>query len=312
MDANALWAEFPEDLGEFERRFPDEESCRQFLINLRWDGVPRCGACDCNRTWELSNGRFECKHCGHQTSVTAGTLFHRTQKPLKLWFRAMWEMASRKNGINACELQRLMGFSSYGTAWTWLHKLRRAMAGRPKGALEDEVVGDDAFVGGRAKGKKNVGRGTGKPAVAVAAESRGGRARIGHIPDTSAKSLIGFYNFHLHDDAHLTTDGHRAFLNKEYQRPNHDMVVIKHLPASAADPLRLCHIVFALLKRWWLGTYHGSISRKHLQAYLEEFEFRFNRRKTKGVGRITCRLLEVAVTSNPIPYANISSQPIAA
>jgi len=312
MNADLLWAEFPKDLGEFERRFPDEESCRQFLIDLRWAGAPRCGKCGFNQTWKLSNGRFECKRCGYQISVTAGTLFHRTQKPLKLWFRAMWEIASRKNGINACELQRLMGFASYGTAWTWLHKLRRAMAGRTKGALDGEVLGDDAYIGGRARGKKAFGRGTEKSAVVVAAQKRGGRARLGHIPDTTARSLIGFYNFHLNESARLTTDAHRAFVSQKYMRHNHERIVIKYLPASASDPLGLCHIVVALLKRWWLGTYHGSISRKHLQAYLEEFEFRFNRRKTNGVGRITCRLLEVAVTSKPITYANISAQPIAA
>ena len=123
MDLEELWREFPRDAGSFERAFPDDEACRRYLVEVRWGGTPICAKCDSSKTWELSNGRFECTECGYQMSVTAGTPMHRTKKPLKDWFRAMWEVATHKTGISAKDLQRTMGFGSYKTAWTWLHKL---------------------------------------------------------------------------------------------------------------------------------------------------------------------------------------------
>ena len=123
-DFSDLWEHFPRTQAEFDRRFRTEADCRTYLIKVRWNGQPRCKKCDCARVCSMSNGRFQCLECGHQTSVTSGTILDRTRKPLRLWFRALFELLTRKTGISAKDLQRLLGFGSYETAWTWLHKLR--------------------------------------------------------------------------------------------------------------------------------------------------------------------------------------------
>jgi transposase-like protein len=307
MNQHELWLSFPKTLAEFDERFPDEETCRAYLIELRWGGRICCARCGGGETWELTNGRFECKKCGHQTSVTAGTLLHRTRKPLRLWFRAMWEMAARKGGINACELQRMMGFGSYGTAWNWLHKLRRAMAGRSCQGLNGFVVIDESYLGGKGEVR---GRGTSKALVLVAAEENGGRIRIEPANDASAESIGPFIERNICTNAYVTTDGWSGYSRNAIGGRQHNTEAkVDH---ASRDPFHMCHLVAALLKRWWLGTYHGSMSPKHLPFYFEEFAFRFNRRKTKGVGRIASRLLEIAITSTPITEAELLAQPIAA
>jgi transposase-like protein len=307
MNPDDLWREFPSSLAAFQERFPDEAACREYLINLRWGGRPRCGRCDCDRTWELQNGRFECQLCGHQTSVTAGTLLHGTRKPLRLWFRAIWELAVRKSGINACELQRLMGFGSYETAWSWLHKLRRAMAARAATPLTGRVVADESYLGGKGS---VAGRGTSKQTILVAAEDPSGRARLGVANDASANSIGPFVRRSIAPEATLVTDGWRGYSIDAVDGRKHDPHPIPDYRTK--DPLIMCHLVTALLKRWWLGTYHGSMSVKHMPAYMEDFTFRFNRRKTAGIGRITARLLNLAVVSVPVTRAQLVAQPIPA
>jgi len=305
MHSEELWREFPSTLDEFEERFPDEETCRAYLIELRWEGKPRCGRCDNDRTWELENGRFECQSCGHQTSVTAGTLFQGTRKPLRLWFRAMWELAVRKSGINACELQRLMGFGSYETAWAWLHKLRRAMRGRTASRLHGRVVADESYIVGRGRVR---GRGTSKQQIFVAAEDGSGRTRVGVAKDASARSIGAFVHRSIAPDARVITDRWTGYTSNVLGGRIH--IAKPASQKSGKDPLVMCHIVSALIKRWWLGTFHGSMSTKHMPAYLEDFTFRFNRRTTSGIGRITARLLHLAVNAKPITRDQIVAQPI--
>lgn len=307
MGSEELWLSFPKTMAEFDERFPDEAACRAHLIELRWGDRVRCARCECDETWELQNGRFECKRCGHQTSVTAGTLLHRTRKPLRLWFRAMWEMAARKGGINACELQRIMGFGSYGTAWNWLHKLRRAMAGRSSHRLDGFVVVDESYLGGKGAVR---GRGTDKALVLVAAEDGGGRIRIEPADNASANSIGPFIKRNISTSAHVTTDGWPGYSQGAIGGRQH--IAKEKTDYTSQDPFHMCHVAAALLKRWWLGTFHGSMSPKHMPFYFEEFTFRFNRRKTNGVGRITSRLLQMAITSKPITEAELLCQPIAA
>lgn len=310
MSLEELWQQFPRTLAEFDERFPDEEACRRYLIDVRWGGRVRCARCQAEETWELGNGRFECKRCGHQTSVTAGTLLHGTRKPLKLWFRAMWEMASRKNGVNACELQRLMGFGSYGTAWNWLHKLRRAMARRSAEPLWGEVVVDDAYLGAKRHATHLFGRGTTNDVILVAAENGGGRIRIARAEGVTEAAIGPFIEVSIAPDARVVTDGWAGYSVSALNGRAH--VATSKIRHAQNDPLQMCHIVIALLKRWWLGTFHGAISSKHLDAYLEEFAFRFNRRKTTGAGRITARLLHLALASQPITEHDLFAQPFAA
>ena len=175
VDLERIWREFPKTVEEFEAAFPDEDACRRFLVLLRWGDQPSCAKCGCSETWELTNGRFECRDCGHQMSVTAGTPLHRTKKPLRLWFRAMWEMVTHRNGISAKDLQRVLGLGSYKTAWLWLHKLRKCMVLPGRARLRGPVQLDDTYIGGeddrpgRPKGNKAL--------VFVAAEARG-RVRL--------------------------------------------------------------------------------------------------------------------------------------
>ena len=129
VDFDSIRRGLPQTLAGLEAAFPDEASCRRFLVRLRWGDRPRCSRCHSESLWELSNGRFECSECGRQTSVTAGTPLHGTRKPLRVWFRAIW-MTAHESGISAKELQRIMGFGSYETAWSWHHKLRRCQSTR--------------------------------------------------------------------------------------------------------------------------------------------------------------------------------------
>ena len=138
--ANDLWGDFPRTVIEFEERFATEEDCRTYWIEARWGGKPACARCDSTRVWSNKDGtRFHCAACDHQTSLTSGTVLEKTRKPLKMWFRAVFEISSRKNGISAKDLQRIMGFGSYKTAWSWLHKLRASMLRGDREPLRQSV-----------------------------------------------------------------------------------------------------------------------------------------------------------------------------
>jgi transposase-like protein len=308
MDEEDLWRSFPKTATEFEATFADDEACRQYLIEVRWGGHPRCGKCNHDGVWELSDGRFECHRCGHQTSVTAGTVFHKTRKPLKLWFRAIWEMGVRKNGISAKELQRLLGFGSYETAWTWMHKLRRCTRREERTELDDEVQVDETYVGSTSR---THGRGTSKAVILVAAE-RAGRIRLERAGGFQEADIADFIERNIAPSATVITDGLVSYTKKAMGPRRHLQFNLSKLDMKTRDPVQLCHRVATLLKRWLLGTYHGSASRKHLAAYLDEFVFRFNRRTTRGVGRIAARLIQQAVVVAPAPYTLIVNSPVTA
>ena len=166
--------DYPRTLGEFESRFSSEDACRAYLVQLRWpEGVvcPRCEGCE---VWETRRGLFACASCSYHMSVTAGTIFERTRKPLSMWFRAMWWVTSQKTGASALGLQQILGLGSYHTAWTWLHKLRRAMVRPGRDRLSDTVEVDETYVGGVKPGKRGRGA-SGKSLVVVAAEIEGTR-----------------------------------------------------------------------------------------------------------------------------------------
>lgn len=167
-----LWRNFPKTAVEFEARFATEEACRSYWIDARWHGTPTCACCGGTRVWEERGGTlFECAGCGHQTSLTSGTLLEKTKKPFKVWFRAIFEISARRNGISAKELQRIMGFGSYKTAWAWLHKLRGALVrSQDSEPLGPFVEMDEALVGGRGSPNKEL--------VLVASESDNGRVRL--------------------------------------------------------------------------------------------------------------------------------------
>src|SRR5712691_10101572 len=205
--------DYPRNLSELEARFSSEAACREYLFQLRWpDGFrcPRCGSAKC---WPLRSVLLECGNCGYQTSVTAGTIFQDTRKPLALWFRMMWWVTSLKNGASALGLQRALGLGSYKTAWTWLHKLRRAMVRSGRDRLTGSVEVDETYVGGLEEGVR--GRQTEKKAlIVVAAEVRGpaiGRIRLRRVSDSSADSLLPFVQEAVGPGTVVITDGLQSY-----------------------------------------------------------------------------------------------------
>lgn len=286
-----LWRDFPKTATEFEERFATEENCRAYWRKARWGDTPACAKCQCTRLWTIRKGAwFECADCHHQTSLTSGTLLDRTRKPLKMWFRAIFEISTRRTGISAKDLQRIMGFGSYETAWTWLHKLRAAMVRSDSEPLGPFVQADEALVGG--KGSPN------KELVLVAAEANG-RVRLAHADNNDAATLKTFADGQIAKDAHVTSDGHAGYGAKSLGERRHQRIVQTKAQKREADAVQACHWTIALLKRWLLGTHAGAIAPKHLQAYLDEYAFRHNRRKTNGVGRIAARVIERLVMLAP-------------
>jgi transposase-like protein len=287
-----LWRDFPKTATEFEARFATEEDCRAYWIEARWGGEPACARCNSTRVWTIREGTtFECADCGHQTSLTSGTLLEKTRKPFKVWFRAVFEISTRRTGISAKDLQRIMGFGSYKTAWSWLHKLRAAMVRSDSEPLGPFVEMDEALVGGQG--------GPHKELVLVAAEA-GGRVRLAHADTNDEATLERFADGQVAADAHVVTDGLASYNEESLGERPHEAIVQSKAQRREKDALQTCHWAISLLKRWLLGTHAGAVSPKHLQAYLDEFAFRHNRRKTKGVGRIAARVIEQLVVRAPL------------
>jgi len=303
---NGTVPDFPKDLIEFDTRFGTEEACRDYLFVQRWPNGFRCPICGHDHGWTNKRNLVECSHCHHQTSLTAGTILQGTKKPLGMWFRAMWWVCTQKTGISAAGLKRILGLKSTQTAWTWLHKLRRAMvrAGREK--LSGKVQVDDAFIGGEEPGVK--GRQSVKKArIVVAVEIKEGdyglgRIRIQHVPDFSATSLVPFVIQSMEEGSIVETDGWRGYNpigEMGFQR------IILRVNSSPENPLPHVNRVITLLKRWLIGTHQGRVSPKHLQHYLDEFVFRHNRRKAKYVGLLFQRMLKQSSESIPVPYQTL-------
>ena len=292
-----LWRDFPKTATEFEARFATEENCRAYWIEARWGGRPACARCASTRVWTIREGTtFECADCGHQTSLTSGTLLEKTHKPLKMWFRAIFEISTRRTGISAKDLQRIMGFGSYETAWTWLHKLRAAMVRSDSGPLGPFVQLDEALVGGKG--------GPHKELVLVAAEVNG-RVRLAHADNNDAGTLKHFADRQIAAGTQVATDGHAGYNKESLGKRPHDAVVQTKQERRDNDTLQACHWTVSLLKRWLLGTHAGAVKPKHLQAYLDEFAFRHNRRKTNGTVRIAARVIEQLVAHAPLPRRKI-------
>lgn len=296
---------YPKTILELERRFATEESCREYLFQLRWPNGFICPRCQGDSAWPASRGRLVCRVCRRQTTVTAGTIFQDTRKPLVLWFRAIWYVTSQKNGTSASSIQRILGLHSYQTAWTWLHKLRRAMVRPGRDKLHGRVEVDETFVGG-----EDPEQGVWvehKAAVIIAAEEDGpgiGRIRLATIPAPTKKSLHRFAQETIEPGSILHTDGRNAWAGLEalgYKRKR--TVLLKNKDKNAASRLLpRVHRVASLLKRWLLGTHQGAVGAEHLDYYLDEFTFRFNRRTSRSRGKLFYRLLQQAVQIPPTTY----------
>ena len=296
--------DYPGTLAEFEERFATEAACLEYLTRLRWpDGFvcPRCGA---NGAWRTNRGLWSCQHCGVQTSVVAGTIFHGTRKPLRLWFRTMWHITAQKYGANALGLKRIVDPGCYETSWQWLHKLRRAMVRPGRDRLSGFVQVDETYIGGRKRGGKR-GRGAeGKALVVIGVEDKApkgiGRIRLQHVADASAKSLGGFVQAMIEPGSTVRTDGWSG-----YDRLPTLGYKWEALPSMK---LKLPHLVASLLKRWLLGTYQGAVRPTHLAYYLDEFTFRFNRRSSRQRGKLFYRLVQQALMIEPVQEKDLIAE----
>lgn len=296
--------DYPRTVLELEERFTTEEACRDYLMRLRWPDGFVCPRCHAAGNWTATRGRLLCRACRYQGSVTAGTVFQDTHKPLRMWFRAAWHITSQKNGASAVSLQQILGLGSYLTAWTWMHKLRRAMVRPGRDRLRGTVEVDETYWGGEEEGL--IGRLTEKKAlIVVAAEADGkgiGRIRLRHIPDAARTTLHGFIAEAIEPGSTVRTDGWQAY--REMKGYTHDRQS-QWDQSEEEHLLPRVHRVASLLKRWLLGTHQGAIGHPHLDYYLDEFTFRFNRRTSASRGKLFYRLLQQAMQVDPVLYKNI-------
>lgn len=298
--------DYPRTFSEFDRFFPDEAACREYLRRLRWPGgfvCPRCGGQA--GAWVTARGYLHCRTCGGETSITAGTVFQDTRKPLRTWFLAMWFVTSQKHGANALGLQRVLGLGSYQTAWTWLHKLRRAMVRPGRERLCGQVEVDESYVGGEEEGVGGRQTDT-KAIVAIAVEMRQpkgfGRVRLKRVADVSAASLTPFVSQAVEPGSTIHTDGWKGYYHLARQGYRRKVTIL----SDSGDPAHVLmpgvHRVASLLKRWLLGTHQGAVSPQHLDYYLDEFTFRFNRRTSASRGLLFYRLMQQAAATSPTSY----------
>jgi len=302
---------FPRSLIEFQQRFPDEAACVEYLFKARWPDGFVCPGCGTGRAWALQTKpwTWECTGCHRQTSVTAGTIMHHSKLPLTIWFWAAYLMATHSNGISALQLQHQLALGSYKTAWLLCAKLRASMVAPERNPLDGLVEVDDTEIACRSKNDPPTGgRGRshqGKILVVGAVEVHDGgagpgRIRLQEVPDYSAASLHPFLATNLAPGATAKTDGWSGYPGAP--GVHHDPHTVGKMAAHIVLPWT--HRVFSNLKTWALGVYHG-LRRKHLQSYLDEFVFRFNRRHHRHASFRS--LLAIAAGHAPLTYKMLVS-----
>jgi transposase-like protein len=312
MPSPIVGRDYPSSLGEFLAWFRTDADCLDYLEWLRWPNGFVCTSCDHHGGWRMSDGRFRCAGCGHRTSVTAGTIFDRTRTPLTVWFMACWMFATQKDGVSAQSLQRSLEIGSYQTAWAMLHRFRSVLIRPGRERLSGIVEIDETFIGGEEPGLRG-GRARGKKSlVAVAVELQEpkgyGRCRMTIIPDASAASLQPMIADHVEAGSQVITDGWQGYRKIDKLGYVHDRRSQRAAKARGDDPAELLpgvHRIASLAKRWLLGTHQGSVDESHLQSYLDEFVFRFNRRTSRSRGLVFYRVLELAIAHEPVRYHDL-------
>jgi transposase-like protein len=292
--------DYPRTILEFEQLFATEEACRGYLVQLRWPEGFCCPRCGHRQAWATKRGLYRCRHCDYQVSVTAGTIFQDTRKPLRLWFRAIWHVTSQKIGVSALGLQRVLGLPRYETTWTWLQKLRVAMVRPGRDRLSGIIEVDETYIGGEKPGKRGRGAG-GKALVMVAAqENEGhiGRIRLCRVPDASAESLSQAVQDTVEPGSMVRTDGWGGY--GQLTSLGYVHAVVRETGEVGENLLPLAHRAASLLKRWLLGTHQGAVRASHLDYYLDEFTFRFNPRTSGSRGKLFYRLVQQAVQVQPV------------
>jgi len=292
---------FPESLPEFQRTFPDEESCVEYLADTRWpEGFvcPRCGSDEDPYRFANRPEVLRCRACSRDISLTADTIMERTRTPLQIWFWGAYLVSSHTPGMSAVQFQRQLGLTRYETAFQMLHKLRAGMVRPERDRIGDEwpVEIDETYVGGSTKGE---GRGVHKMSIVAGVveirhadkvsrreqkmarprkgKTYAGRLRLRIVRDRGKKALEDFVTESVAHGAVITTDGWQGYDGLNHLGYYHRKVIAEHDPEDPEAFLPMIHLIFSNLKAWLQGTHHG-VSKQHLQAYLNEFTFRFNRR----------------------------------
>ena len=310
--------DYPRTSSEFQDWFASDEVCAAYLEQLRWPNGFCCRACGvADIPGRATRGRLICRACRHQSSVTAGTIFDKTRTPLRVWFAAAWYITSQKQGVSALGLQRVLGLNSYQTAWVMLHRFRRAMVRPDRDPLNGAVEVDETYVALRRRSDvtrkvERSPRGYGRShlvAVAVAVEvlqPKGfGRVRLRRIASPTIDELLPFVREHVRPGTTVRTDGSPIYASLQDEGFDHDPHIMLGSKAPAHQSLPGVHRVSALLKRWLLGTHHGAVDPRHVDYYLDEFCFRFNRRTSRSRGMLFYRLIQQAAVAAPVTYTDI-------
>jgi len=296
---------------QFQRQFATEEACQRYLAACRWPDGFRCPRCGHERAYTMvKHRRWKCVACRHQVSLTAGTMLHNTKTPLTLWFWAAYLMTTDKRGVSALLLQRQLGLRRYETAWMMLHKLRRAMVNAAREPLHGEVEIDDTWIGGPQPGIKGSRQLKDRRAVPilVAVEKRdthSGRIRMVVLPNFTATTMAAILKANVAPGSTVYTDGLAGFAGVQPAGYRH--IALKQparsaLRKGASSVVPLADRAIGNLQHWLIGTYHG-VSRAQLQAYLDEFVFRHNRRNQPMAAFQT--LLGLGTGRTPTPYRRI-------
>lgn len=300
----------PKTLLDFQAMFPDEEACWKHLRRIRWPRGFVCPRCGHRKSYWIEERRLEqCQACRYQASLTAGTIFHNTRVPLQIWFLGIFFVARHKKAISALQFQRDTGLGSYRTAWTMLHKLRSTLKPRAAFLLRGLVEADETYVGA-SRERRVVGRRVlGKTIVGAVVEQRehtAGSARLAVLDGVAFHDLGPFLRRAIDgSEATVRTDGWKGYRPLEAAGVPHDPHTQGKDPARSAEILPWSHRIFSNLKCWLRGTFHG-VSRKHLQRYLDEFVYRFDRRWKEA--ELFGFVLRRAVEGTPFPYHRLVAE----
>jgi transposase-like protein len=298
--------DFPKNQIEFDTRFNSEQACQDYLFKMKWPDGYECRECQHKEYWVSARQLYICTRCESSHSLTAGTVMHGTQKPLSYWFKAMWWFTSRKSGVNAVNLKDLLGLGSYQTAWTWFHKLRRCTIRQGRERLSGRVEVDEFYIGGQKPGKR--GRGSNGKTIVVAAVEKSalhyGRIRLQVIPDCSGPVLKAFIDENIVPGSTVVTDGWKGYYALDPKKYDHIQQVAKHIK-DKDSVLPGVHRVASLVKRLMLGTFQGRFGPNHLQSYIDEYVFRFNRRNSRYIGKKFMRIVQQIVASPRTSFREI-------
>jgi len=309
--------DYPRNWSEFLDWFGSEEACLAYLERLRWPRGFVCPNCAvAGEPYRSSRSRLMCRSCARQSTVTAGTIFDKTRTPLRVWLAAAWYLTNQKHGVSALGLQRVLGLGGYETAWTMLHRFRRAMVRPGRERLNGVVEVDETYLSITDRDtpvstsvRKSRKCRTHQVLVVIAVEllqPKGfGRIRLSRIANDSDEQVIPFVQACIEPGARVRTDGSAAYRSLSKLGYDHQRTVMLGSTVPAHVSMAGVHRVAALIKRWILGTHHGSVQPAHLDAYLDEFVFRFNRRRSASRGMLFYRLLQQAVATDPVTYSDV-------